>query len=89
MLQVQPFYLIDYNKQISKSDCVDAHTDLLYCPHSYPSLCDMTQIVEITGTVLPPKSDSDFIFVYKVIKDLLSIYHSCINPILWIGLIHQ
>ena len=40
-------------------------------------------------TVLPVKSDSDFMFVYKVIRDLWSIDHLCINPILWIGLIHK
>ena len=28
-------------------------------------------------------------FVYKVIRDLLSIDHLCINPILRIGLIHK
>ena len=32
-------------------------------------------------TVLPAKSDSDFMFVYKVIRDLESIDHLCINPI--------
>ena len=37
-------------------------------------------------TVLPAKSDSDVMFVYKVIRDLESIYHMCINPILRIGL---
>ena len=41
------------------------------------------------GTVLSAKSDSDFMFVYKVIRDLLSIYHLCINPIHRIGLIHK
>ena len=39
-------------------------------------------------TILPAKSDSDVCFVYKVIRALESIYHLCINPILWIGLIH-
>ena len=28
-------------------------------------------------------------FVYKVIRDLESTDHLCINPILWIGLIHK
>ena len=28
-------------------------------------------------------------FVYNVIRDLESIDHLCINPILWIGLIHK
>ena len=32
-------------------------------------------------TVLPTKSDSDVMFVYKVIRDLESIDHLCINPI--------
>ena len=27
--------------------------------------------------------------VYKIIRDLKSIDHLCINPILWIGLIHK
>ena len=39
-------------------------------------------------TVLPTKSDSDIMFVYKVIRGLESIDHLCINPICRIGLIH-
>ena len=46
-------------------------------------LCDMVP------TVLPAKSDSDVMFVYKVIRDLESIDHLCINPIHRIGLIHK
>ena len=42
--------------------------------------------VDIT-TVVPAKSDSDVMFVYKVIRDLESIDHWCINPIRRIGLI--
>ena len=45
------------------------------------------QIV-IWTTVLPAKSDSGLMFVYKVIRDLRSIDHLCINPIHRIGLIH-
>ena len=41
----------------------------------------------ITSTVMPAKSDSDVMFVYKVIRDLESIDHLCINPIHRIGLI--
>ena len=41
------------------------------------------------STVLPAKSDSDVMFVYKVIRDLESIAHLCINPIRAIGLIHK
>ena len=33
------------------------------------------------GTVLPAKNDSDVMFCYKVIRDLESIDHLCINPI--------
>ena len=40
-------------------------------------------------TVLSAKSDSDFMFVYKVIRDLYLIDHLCINPIRRIGLIHK
>ena len=40
-------------------------------------------------TVLPAKSDGDFMFDYKVIRDVQSIGHLCINPILRIGLIHK
>ena len=40
-------------------------------------------------TVLPAKSDSDVMFVYKVIRDLESIDHLCINSIHRIGLIHK
>ena len=40
-------------------------------------------------TVLSAKSDSDVIFVYKVIRDIGSIDHLCINPIRRIGLIHK
>ena len=32
-------------------------------------------------TVLPAKSDSDVMLVNKVIKDLESINHLCINPV--------
>ena len=39
-------------------------------------------------TVLPAKSDSDM-FRYKVIRNLESIDHLCINPILRIGLVHK
>ena len=41
------------------------------------------------ATVLPAKSDSDVMFIYKVMKDLKSIDHLCINPILRIELIHK
>ena len=40
-------------------------------------------------TVLPAKSDSDVLFLYKVIRDLESIDHLCINPIRRIGLIRK
>ena len=40
-------------------------------------------------TVLPAKSDLTSCFVYKVIRDLESIDHLCINPILQIGLKHK
>ena len=40
-------------------------------------------------TVLSAKSDGDVMFVYKVIRDLESIDHLCINPIRRIGLIHK
>ena len=43
----------------------------------------------VLHTVLPAKSDSYVNFVYKVIKDLESIDHLCINPIRRIGLIHK
>ena len=39
-------------------------------------------------TVLPAKSDSDFMFYLQNIRDLKSIDHFCINPFLRIGLIH-
>ena len=38
------------------------------------------ELVNLAGTILPAKSDSDIIFAFKVIRDL-SIYHLCINPI--------
>ena len=37
--------------------------------------------IKSVGTVLPVKSDSDVIFVYKVVRDLSSIDHSSIYPI--------
>ena len=50
-------------------------------------------------TVLPAKSDSDVIFCLQVLSKALSctlhlskpesIDHVCINPILWIGLLHK
>ena len=44
---------------------------------------------DIRATVVPTKSDSDVMFVYKVIRDLESIDHLFINPIRRIGLIHK
>ena len=35
----------------------------------------------LSSTVLPAKSDSDVMFVYKVILGLESIDYLCINPI--------
>ena len=46
-------------------------------------------VLGILFTVLSAKSDSDFIFVCKVIRDLSSIDHLCFYPILRIGLIHK
>ena len=53
----------------------------------------------IHGTVLPTKSDSDVILCLQLLSKTLtctlhlskheSIDHLCINPILWIGLIHK
>ena len=40
-------------------------------------------------TVLPAKSDSDVMFVYKVFRDLESKNHLCINPIHRLGLMHK
>ena len=40
-------------------------------------------------SVLQAKSESDVMFCYMVIRDLESIGHLCINPILRIGLIHN
>ena len=41
----------------------------------------------VTCTVMPAKSDSDVMFVYKDSRDFESIDHLCINPIRRIGLI--
>ena len=46
-------------------------------------------ILDQLTTVLPAKSSSDVMFVYKIIRDLESIVHLCINPIHRIGLIHK
>ena len=50
-------------------------------------------------TVVPTKSDSDIIFCLQLLSQILtcklylrqheSVDHLCINPILWIGLIHK
>ena len=37
---------------------------------------------QIMGIVLPAKIDNDFMFCYKVIRNLESIDYLCINPIL-------
>ena len=47
------------------------------CSHMYNTLLQHTRC---RCTVLPTKSDSDVMFVYKVIRDLESIDHLCINP---------
>ena len=53
----------------------------------------------VTITVVPTKSDSDVILCLQLLSLTLmctlhsrireSIYHMCINRILWIGLIHK
>ena len=55
--------------------------------------------VEIATTVMPAKSESGVVFCLQFLSKILtctlhlslceSIYHLCINPILWIGLIHK
>ena len=62
---------------------------------------DNDKIVQIAGAsafaagkfmnLLPcqPKVTVTSCFVYKVIRDLESIYHLCVNPILRIGLIYK
>ena len=49
--------------------------------------------VNVSGFTLllscQPKVTVTPCFVYKVIRDLSAIDHLCINPILWIGLIHK
>ena len=43
----------------------------------------------LLATVCQPRVMVTSCFVYKVIRDLESIDHLCINPILRIGLIHM
>ena len=45
--------------------------------------------IDNMATVLPAKSDSDVMFVNKVIRDLESIDHLFIYPIRRIGLMHK
>ena len=57
------------------------------------------QLFEFISTVVPAKSDSDEILCLQLFSKTLtctlqlskrkSIDHLCINPILWIGLIHM
>ena len=51
-------------------------------------LCVAIQEIH-TGTILPAKSDSDVIFVHKIMRDFESIDHLCNNSILRIRLIHM
>ena len=53
----------------------------------YPLLSNKKQQEKKRITVLPAKSDSYVMLVFKVIRDLESINHLCINPIRRIGLI--
>ena len=50
---------------------------------------DMFTPIQVSATVLPAKSDSDVMFVYKVNRDYETIDHLCINPIRRIGLKHK
>ena len=72
----------------------------LPCPICNQHLSDIsiTTMLSNTGTVLPAMSDSDVMFCLQLFKTLTctvhfslceSIDHSCINPILRIGLIHK
>ena len=46
-------------------------------------------MIAVKPTILPAKSDSDVMFVYKFIRDSKLIDFLCIYPILRIGLIHK
>ena len=63
----------------------------LKCPNIYGIHMHAPPIWDniLNTTVVPARSDSDLKFVYKVIRDLESIDHLCINPIRRIGLIHK
>ena len=61
--------------------------------------CNMVNTNDIISTVVPTKSDSDILCLQLLLSKILtytlhlsygqSIDHLCINPILWIGLIHK
>ena len=51
--------------------------------------CSISPVSSIFTLSYQPKVTVTSCFVYKVIRDIESIDHLCINPILWIGLIYK
>ena len=62
-------------------------------------ILQLAQILHVESIVVPTKSDSDVVFCLQLLSKTLtcslhlslreSIDHMCINPIMWIGLIHK
>ena len=64
---------------------IPSHGDLETVPIMSPFPIYEKNGTFIIYTVLPAKSDSGVMFVYKVIRDVELIDHLCINPIHRIG----
>ena len=75
------------------------HFDLTWHNNSSCYDSDVQFTFMLSFTVVPTKSDSDVMFCLQLLSKTLtcslhlsireSIDHLCINPILWIGLIHK
>ena len=71
---------------------IDAMINLLANTQDFGMVCAFVVLCNkvrfCVSTVLPAKSDS-YVIVYKVMRDLESTDHLCINPIHRIGLMHK
>ena len=77
--------------------CECTHCLLIFKQCNFKSMCSMytlktsdTQSYQSNRVLsCQPRVTVMSCFVYEVIRDLESMDHLCINPILWIGLIHM
>ena len=85
--KVHEFILIAFN--LNKHDPIDKQDVFIWTLNRYTIITNYTVYRHFMLLSCQPRVTVTSCFVYKVIRDLESIDHLCINPILRIGLIHK